>query len=64
MWETGFYLEGEGLVESWVKRFLMDLGVKLMLLVWEDENLNVGIGGSTTIHGDQVCCLQDTNREL
>lgn len=57
MENSGLYLKVEGLIEDWVKRFLVDLSVIFLLLVREDEKLDVGIGGSTTIHGDQVCCL-------
>lgn len=42
----------------------MDLGVELLLLVGENEDLDVGVGGAAAVHGEEVGRLQDPHSEL
>lgn len=58
------YLKVESLVEDRVKGFLVDLGVILLLLVWENENSDVRVGGAATVHGEKICSLQDAHCQL
>ena len=43
-------LEGEGLIEDGVERFAVHLGLVLLLLVWGQVDLDVGVGGATHVH--------------
>ena len=58
------YLESEGLIEDGIECFLVNLCVKLFLLIREDEDLDVGVWGATTVHGEQIGCLQDSHSQL
>lgn len=42
----------------------MNLGVKLLLLVGEHKDLDVGVGRAAAVHGEEVGRLQDPNGEL
>ena len=42
----------------------MDLGVKLLLLVGEDEDLDVRVGRSAAVHREKVGGLEDSHGEL
>lgn len=58
------YLEGKGLVEDGIERFLVHLCVKLLLFVREDENFDIGIRGATAVHGEEIRRLQDSHSQL
>lgn len=58
------HLERESLVKDGVERFLVNLCVKLLLLVREHKDLDVGVGRAAAVHGEKVGCLQDPNGEL
>lgn len=58
------HLESESLVEDGVESFLVNLGVKLLLLVGEHKDLDVGVGCATAVHGEEVGRLQDPNGKL
>ena len=45
--KRGIYLEYKCLVEDGVERLLVHFGVKLLLLVGEEQDFDVRIGGST-----------------
>lgn len=42
----------------------MNLCVKLLLFVGEDEHLDVGVGRATAVHGEEISCLQDSYSQL
>lgn len=58
------YLESKSLIEDGIERFLVNLCVKLLLLVREDEDLDVRVRGATAVHGEEVSCLQDSHSQL
>lgn len=58
------HLEYKRLIEDRIQRFLVDFGVKLLLLVREEHNFDVRIWGSTWIHRYEVCRLKDADCEL
>lgn len=58
------HLESESLVEDGVESLLVNLGVKLLLLVGEHKDLDVGVGRAAAVHGEEVGRLQDPNGEL
>lgn len=42
----------------------MNLCVKLLLLVREDEDLHVRVGGAAAVHGEKISGLQDSHSQL
>lgn len=44
------YLKVESFIEDRVEGFLVHLGVKLLLLVWENENFDVRVRGASAVH--------------
>lgn len=58
------YLEGELLVEGGVEGLPVDFGLKLLLLVGQQVDLDVGVRGATHVHGGQLCGLDDPHYEL
>lgn len=58
------YLESKSLIEDGIERFLVNLCVKLLLLVREDEDLDVRVRGAAAVHGEEVSCLQDSHSQL
>lgn len=42
----------------------MNLGVKFLLLVRQDEHLNVRVGSTSRIHGEEVRSLKDAHCQL
>lgn len=42
----------------------MNLCIKLLLLVGEDEDLHVGVRGAAAVHGEEISCLQDSYSQL
>lgn len=42
----------------------MNLRVKLLLLVREDKDLDVGVGRAAAVHGEEVGRLQDSDSQL
>lgn len=61
---SAVYLEGELLVEGGVEGLPVDFGLKLFLLVGQQVNLDVGVGGAAHVHGGQLCSLDDPHYEL
>lgn len=57
-------LEYKRLVEHRVQCFLVHFGVKLLLLVRQEQDFNVRIRGAARVHGHQVRSLKDANCEL
>lgn len=58
------YLERKGLVEDGIERLLVNFCVELLLLVREDEDLHVGVGGASAVHGEKISGLQDSHSQL
>lgn len=58
------HLESEGLIKDGVERFLVNLGVELLLLVREDEDLHVRVRGAAAVHGEEISSLQDSHGQL
>ena len=58
------YLENKGLIEDRIERFLVNLRVKLLLLVGEDKDFDVGVRGATAVHGEEISRLQDSHSQL
>lgn len=58
------YLEGELLIEGGVEGLPVDFGLKLFLLVGQQVDLDVGVGGAAHVHGGQLCSLDDSDYEL
>lgn len=58
------YLKDERLVEDRVEILLLHFGALVLLLVWQDKHLDIGVRGPTGIHGDEVRSLEDANSEL
>lgn len=58
------YLENKWFIEDRVQVFLLNLGVKLLLLVWEDIDLNVRVRGASAVHGYKICSLEYSHCEL
>ena len=42
----------------------MDFGLKLLLLVREQEEFNVGVGAASHVHGRELVGLQNTYNQL
>lgn len=42
----------------------MHFGVKLLLLVRQEQDFDVRIRGTARVHGHEVCSLKDANCEL
>ena len=42
----------------------MHFGLKLLLLVRQQVQLHVGVGGATHVHGREVCSLEDAHHQL
>lgn len=58
------HLERKGLIEDGIESLLVDLRVKLLLLVREDEDLHVRVRGATAVHGEKIGGLQDSHSQL
>ena len=54
-------LEGEGLVEDWVKRLPVHLGLKLLLFVREEVDFHIWIRSARHVHSRQVSRLDHTH---
>lgn len=57
-------LEGEGLIEDRTEVLALDFGLKLLLLVRQEVDFDVGIRGPAHVHGWQVLSLDDANYQL
>lgn len=62
--DVSAHLERKGLVEDGVERLLVNLRVKLLLLVREDEDLHVRVRGAAAVHGEKIGGLQDSHGQL
>lgn len=58
------HLENKCLIEDRVQCFFVHFGVKLLLLVREEQDFNIRVWGSTWVHGHEICSLKDTNCQL
>lgn len=58
------YLKGELLVEDGVEGLPVDLGLKLLFLVWQQVNLHVRVRCPPHVHRRQLCSLDDPHYEL
>lgn len=58
------HLENKCLIEDRVQCFFVHFGVKLLLLVREEQDFNIRVRGSTWVHGHEICSLKDTNCQL
>lgn len=58
------YLKNKSLVENRAQVFTLDFGLILLLLVRQQENFNVGVWGSSHVHGSEVLSLEDPHYEL
>lgn len=57
-------LKHKRLIEHRVQSFLVHFGVKLLLLVRQQQDFDVRIRGAARVHGQEVGGLQDANCEL
>lgn len=62
--DVSAHLERKGLIEDGVERLLVNLRVKLLLLVREDEDLHVRVRGAAAVHGEKIGSLQDSHGQL
>lgn len=58
------HLEDKGLVEDRVQRLLVYFGVKLLLLVREEQDSDIRVRCSSRVHGHEVSSLEDTDGQL
>lgn len=58
------YLEGELLVENRIEGLPVDLGLKLLLFVRQQVDLDIGVRRAAHVHGRQLCSLDDPHDEL
>lgn len=42
----------------------MNLCVKLLLFIREDEDFDIGVRGATAVHGEEISRLQDSHSQL
>lgn len=61
-WSTD--LKDEGLIEDGTEVFALDFGLKLLLLVWQHVDFDIGIWGPTKVHGCKVLSLEDADYQL
>lgn len=54
---TNSHLESKGLVEDWVECFPVDFSLEFLLLVGQQVDLDVGVGGATHVQGRQLLSL-------
>lgn len=57
-------LKSEGLVEDGTEVLALDFGLKLLLLVWQHIDFDVGVRGPAHVHRRQVLSLEDADYEL
>lgn len=61
---TVAYLEDEGLIEGRIQCLLVHFGGKMLLLVWEDIDLDIGVRSAAAVHGEEISCLEEAHCEL